>query len=139
MTIDAGRLKHLEIIQQVVTRMANNSFLLKGWSVTLVSAILAIVASKDGLHKMVWVAFLPVLMFWLLDGFFLRQERLYRILWDRVRTGDQETPTDFNMSTEGVAAEVSPWLAVCFSRTLWIFHGVLTAILIIALLITYYG
>ncbi len=59
MAIDDGRLKHLEIVQQVITRMAGNSFFLKGWSVTLLSAILAI-AVKDGLHRMIWIAFLPV-------------------------------------------------------------------------------
>jgi hypothetical protein len=84
MAIDNGRLKHLEIVQQVITRMASNSFLLKGWSVTLLSAILAI-AVKDSLYRMIWIAFLPVLMFWMLDGYFLRQERIYRKLWDHIR------------------------------------------------------
>ena len=99
MAIDAGRLKHLELIQKVITRMANNSFLLKGWSVTILSAILAIAASKDGLRQIVWIGFLPAVMFWLLDGYFLRQERLYRKLWDRIRAGNQEAETDFSMDT----------------------------------------
>jgi hypothetical protein len=32
------KIKHLEMIQAVISRLANNSFLLKGWSITLVSA-----------------------------------------------------------------------------------------------------
>ena len=136
MAIDNGRLKHLEIIQQVITRMANNSFLLKGWSVTLLSAILAIAASKDGLHKVVWVGFLPLLTFWLLDGYFLRQERLFGKVWDRVGgRQNQETPTDFNMSTEAVAQEVDSWPQVCLSRTLIVFHGALTVILVLVLIL----
>jgi hypothetical protein len=83
MPIDNGRLKHLEIVQQAITRMAGNSFFLKGWSVTLLSALLAI-AVKDSLYLMIWIAFVPVSMFWILDGYFLRQERLYRKLWDHV-------------------------------------------------------
>jgi hypothetical protein len=137
MAIDSGRLKHLELIQQVITRMANNSFLLKGWSVTLLSAILAIAASKDGQHKMVWIGFVPMLTFWLLDGFFLRQERLFRKLWDKKRKENQDTATDFDMSTEAVSTEVDPWLKVCFSPTLRIFYGALTLILILALIIIY--
>ncbi len=117
MAIDAGRLKHLEIIQQAVTRMAGNSFLLKGWSVTLLSAILAI-AVKDGMYRMVWIAFLPVLMFWMLDGYFLRQERLYRRLWDHVRAGPQETPTDFSMDARHVVPQVASWFQVSFSKSL---------------------
>ena len=125
MAIDAGRLKHLELIQQAITRMANNSFLLKGWSVTLLAAILAIAASKEGLHKLVWIGFLPLVAFWLLDGYFLRQERLYRKLWDQVRAQAQDQPSDFTMDASAFSAEVPSWLQTCLSETLSIFHGVL--------------
>jgi hypothetical protein len=138
MPIDSGRLKHLEILQQVITRMATNSFLVKGWSVTLLSAIFAIAASKDGLHQIVWVGFLPLVMFWMLDGFFLRQERLYRKLWDRVRAQAQDTPTDFSMDTSAVAAEVQSWLQVSLSQTLGLFHGALAIVLIIVFILVNY-
>jgi hypothetical protein len=131
MAIDAGRLKHLELIQNVITRMANNSFLLKGWSVTILSAILAIAASKDGLHQIVWIGFLPAVMFWLLDGYFLRQERLYRKLWDRIRTGDQEAPTDFTMDTSAVDAAVYSLIRTCLTKTLYLFHGALVIVIIL--------
>jgi hypothetical protein len=138
MPIDSGRLKHLEILQQVITRMATNSFLVKGWSVTLLSAIFAIAASKDGLHQIVWVGFLPLVMFWMLDGFFLRQERLYRKLWEGVCAQAQDTPTDFNMDTSAVAAEVQSWLQVSLSQTLGLFHGALAIVLIIVFILVNY-
>jgi hypothetical protein len=137
MTIDNGRLKHLEIVQQVITRMASNSFFLKGWSVTLLSAILAI-AVKDNLYRMIWIAFLPVSMFWMLDGYFLRQERLYRKLWDHIRAEDQDIATDFSMGTGEVSPQVASWLRVSFSKTLLIFHGTLLVVLVVALIATYY-
>jgi hypothetical protein len=123
MAIDNGRLKHL-IVQQVIMHMANKSFLLKGWSTTLLSAIVAI-AVKDSLYRMIWIAFLPVLMFWMLDGYFLRQERLYRKLWDNIRAEVQDNPTDFCMDTSEVASEIASWLRVSFSETLLVFHGTL--------------
>jgi hypothetical protein len=135
--IDSGRLKHLEIVQQVITRMAGNSFFLKGWSVTLLSAILAI-AVKDSLNRMIWIAFVPVSMFWILDGYFLRQERLYRKLWDHVRAQNQEIATDFSMDTSEIAPQVASWLRVSFSKTLLIFHGTLLVVLVVALIATYY-
>jgi hypothetical protein len=135
--IDVGRLKHLEIIQQVITRMAGNSFLLKGWSVTLLSAILAI-AVKDSLYRMIWIAFLPVLMFWMLDGYFLRQERLYRKLWDCVRIEDQDKPTDFNMDPSEVTPQIASWLRVSFSKTVLVFHGTLLVILTVVMISTDY-
>jgi len=128
--INAGRLKHLEMIQAIITRMAGNSFLVKGWSITLIAAILAI-AVKDKVYAMVWVAFLPTLMFWLLDVFFLRQERLYRKLWDAKRMEPQVAPTDFSLDTTAVATGVSSWVGTAFSHTLIIFHGGLALILVV--------
>lgn len=135
MAIDAGRLKHLELIQKVITRMANNSFLLKGWSVTILSAILAIAASKDGLRQIVWIGFLPAVMFWLLDGYFLRQERLYRKLWDRIRAGNQEGETDFSMDTAVVDLDVDLWVQVCLTKTLGLFHGALVIVIIFLIIL----
>src|SRR5690242_13198261 len=78
------KLKHLEFIQSIVNRMASNSFLLKGWSVTLVAALFAL-AAKDSDKKYIVVAYFPVLVFWILDAYFLSQERQFRKLYDAVR------------------------------------------------------
>lgn len=54
--------KHLALVQGVVNRLAGNSFALKGWSVTLVSALLAL-AAKDADTWLVAIALLPTLTF----------------------------------------------------------------------------
>ena len=77
------KLKHLEFIQNVITRMNTNSFVIKGWSVTLVSALFALAADKANL-TFVLIAYLPVIVFWALDGFFLSQEKQYRELYNEV-------------------------------------------------------
>ena len=41
------KLKHLDFIQGVINRLSTNSFLLKGWSVVLVSALFALTASNS--------------------------------------------------------------------------------------------
>ncbi|MET9773574.1 hypothetical protein ABZ023_04800 [Streptomyces sp. NPDC006367] len=82
--LDEGRIKHLELIQMIVARMGNNSFLIKGWSLTVTGALLAFaVRSND--RAVALVGLLPVLAFWLLDAYFMYRERLYRRLYDRVR------------------------------------------------------
>ena len=43
-----AKLKHLEFIQDVITRMNSNSFLLKGWCVTLMSVLFALSARDTG-------------------------------------------------------------------------------------------
>lgn len=133
--INSGRLKHLEMLQQIITRMASNSFLVKGWSVTLLSAILVMTA-KDKVYAMGWVAVIPVVAFWVIDGFFLRQERLFRKLFDRYRCQPQDIPTDFSMDTSAVANEVGAWGKVMVSKTLLIFHGGLAMVLGIVLLLS---
>jgi len=75
--------KHLEFIQDVITRMNSNSFQMKAWMVTLVSALLGIFAST-GNHKFVLVAFVPTLIFWFLDTYYLWQERKFRGLYNDV-------------------------------------------------------
>ena len=116
-----SKLKHLEFIQNVITRMANNSFLLKGWSLTLVSALLAFFVSNSGRWKFLLIAFLAAFIFWALDAYFLRQERLFRKLYDHVRNL-QPTEIDFSMNTSPHSKEVASWLKVMWSITLWLFH-----------------
>ena len=56
---------HLKMVQDVITRMNRSSFLLKGWCVTLVTAIVAL-AAKQNDTKFILVALLPIIMFWIL-------------------------------------------------------------------------
>ena len=79
-----SKLKHLELIQSVINRMASNSFRLKEWSVVLVSAILFL-AARENSGEAALIGLVPALVFWGLDAYFLRQERLYRTLYDQVR------------------------------------------------------
>lgn len=116
-----NKLKHLEMLQAVISRMAKCSFYLKGWNVVLVSAIFAL-ASGESKSQLVYLAYLPAFVFWLLDGFFLRQERLFRALYDKVRVM-AEDDIDFSMNTAGVNSLVASWLAVTWSITLRLFHG----------------
>jgi len=118
--MSSSKLEHLKMLQAVITRMAGNSFQVKTWCVTLTSALLAL-SAKDA-PKMVFVAYLPVLMFWWLDAFFLRQERLFRELYDHVRTSDQEE-SDFSMKTLGKASQVDSQFKVACSKTLGWFYG----------------
>ncbi|MCP4257250.1 MAG: hypothetical protein GY774_06945 [Planctomycetes bacterium] len=126
-----SREKHLELIQGVINRMAGNSFHLKGWSVVLVSALFALAAS-DAKIAFVYLAFLPAIAFWVLDSYFLWQERMYRKLYDAVRKV-QEDKTDFSMNAYRYKDEVTTWLATCFSTTLLIFHGIIVLAIVIVM------
>ena len=122
---------HLAMIQGVVNRLSHNSFLLKGWSVVLVSAMFAL-SARDSSPVFVFLAYFPAAVFWGLDGYFLRQERLFRALYDHVR-GLPEDSVDFSMNTSIVRSDVASWVAVTLSRTLLAFHGVVVGTILIVM------
>jgi hypothetical protein len=119
------KLKHLEFIQNAINRMASNLFLLKGWTVTLIAAMFAL-AAKESRDLYFFLAYFPTLMFWLLDGYFLSQERRFRSLYNHVTKLD-DSAIDFSMDTQPFK-ETPPrnkWSHALFSSTLLIYYGVL--------------
>jgi hypothetical protein len=127
------KVAHLEMIQGIINRLASNSFQVKGWSVVLVSALFAL-GAKDANSRLVYIAFLPAIVFWPLDGYFLWQERLFRRVYDRARMV-QTDAVDFAMDLKQNDADAPTWLGAVFSKTLLLFHGVVVAAVVIATLI----
>jgi hypothetical protein len=118
------KIKHLEFIQAIVTRMAGNSFQLKSWSVTLVSALLAL-AAKDSNRNIIWIAYLPIIFFWFLDSYYLRQERMYRKLYTYTAHREVCASDDFSLDATGYEGSVPGYWRTMFSVTLRAFYGVL--------------
>jgi hypothetical protein len=119
------RIKHLEFIQAVISRLGTSSFLIKGWVLTIAAAIFAVLANRLDAGIAV-AALVPLVAFWLLDGYFLRQERLFRRLYDDVRKPDS-TVELMSMNTAPYVA-TTPWRAAAFSATLMLFYGALIVI-----------
>jgi hypothetical protein len=116
-----AKLKHLEFIQNIITRMANNSFLLKGWSITVVGALIGL--NKEGGigWQVALLALFLTLMFWILDGFFLSQERHFRGKYDEVRV-KEEKDIDFSMQLEGEKTSSMDWFVSMQSKTLLLYY-----------------
>ncbi len=76
-------MKHLEFVQNVITRMNTNSFQVKGWAITIVSALLALFANSSN-SIYIFVAIVPTLVFWFLDAYYLLQERKFRGLYNDI-------------------------------------------------------
>ena len=127
----ATRIAHLQMIQAIITRMAGNSFRVKGWTVTLVTALF-VLAAVDANGLFVYMAYLPAVMFWALDAYFLRQERLFRKLYDHVREA-KDGMVDFSMNTHPF--NVGTTWSVAWSRTLCLFHGTITTTIIVVMLV----
>jgi hypothetical protein len=122
-----NRIKHLEMIQAVVARLASNSFLIKGWAVTVSGAFLGFAIGNNEWALAV-SGLLPILLFWWLDGYFLRAERMFRGLHEAVRTTHDIEPFYMAATSKSLGlAEKSQarWSSVLFSLTLIGFYGAL--------------
>ncbi len=131
-----NRVAHLGMIQLVIVRMAANSFLLKGWAVTLVAALFAL-ASVGSRQEFAWLALLPSVMFWVLDAYYVRQERLFRKLYDGVRTtalGKLQGDT-FSMDTKPYESKVHSLFATIRTPTLLAFHGAISTAVIVGIIV----
>lgn len=130
--INEGRLKHLEMIQATILKMGNNSFLIKGWNITLVSGILFL--SIQYQNKNLGLLALAVnFMFWHYNAYFLNLEKLFRKLWDKKIKEPQNMPTDFSMDTKQFGSNISFFKDSFRSHSLESFYGI--AIVVIALFV----
>jgi len=106
--------KHLDFIQNTIDRLGRNSFLIKGWSITFIS-LLFILAVNDSSEILLLLSLFPLVCFWVLDAYYLRQERLFRGLYNLTRLGKIEEP--FSMDTTAVR-NVKSWFFTLFSPTI---------------------
>ena len=75
MTAEDKKVKHLEFIQNIITRMNTNSFQIKTWAITIVSATLALYASTKN-DFFILVGLFPAAIFWFLDAYYRSTKRL---------------------------------------------------------------
>lgn len=129
------QVKHLEMVQAVIARLGNDSFVVKGWAVTLATVLfgLSVNAKRPGLAA---VAVVPTLMFWILDTYYLRSERLFRVFYEHVRTGRagathlkmDATSRSYIASLSGKNAEAARWRKTALRPTLiWLYLGLIVA------------
>lgn len=88
------------MIEDVITRMGSNSFLIKGWSMTALGGLITIYFANI---KQPWSYYLLVfgaimcIIFWANDAYFLKLERKYRALYKKVSEQDEDE-IDFSMA-----------------------------------------
>ena len=116
-------IRHLEIIQGVINRLGHDSFLIKGWSTAILAAGVIFIARNEIQNEYFLLLFsIIVIGFWVLDGYFLQQERLFREIYNDIRK--QET-TDFAMNIgKHTNKKNCKHLKSVFSKTLNIFYGI---------------
>ena len=115
------------LICSVIRRFSLGSWMLRGWSVLVVGALLAI--STQRVHaRFAWLSLFIAISFWILDAYLLQQATLFRRLGERVQTlSDEEVLMDSPLDTTSVVEPSDAFGTVFFSTILVIFYGLLTS------------
>jgi len=121
---------HLNILQNVVQRMASNSSASKAWCITLVSAILVIVADKGKSHYAL-ISIIPTILFFVLDTYYLALEKGFRNSYNdfinKLHSEEIKTEDLFDVKPKGKLASLF-WESIK-SFSIWPFY--LTLLLMI--------
>ena len=107
---------HLPMIQTVIVRQAGNSFLVKGWALTLATVVDAYALDQQR-PVAALLGLLPLLLLAAADAYYLRQERLFRDLYDAVRKGNAAEP--YSMDTSVHATGRCAYRRVVLSPSVW--------------------
>lgn len=74
--------KEIDLVQNCITRMGQNSFNIKGWLIALIIAVIALLPENINTKYICLIVCGVSLIFWYLDAFFLKTEKLYRWKYD---------------------------------------------------------
>ena len=132
------KIKHLEFIQDTITRMNQNSFQIKGWMITIVSALLALYANSEN-EIFVLVSIIPTILFWFLDAYYLQQERKFRGIYNDVAGlslgKDVIKIKDFEMPLQNYKSGKYGYINVLFSKTILPLYSTVIAGLVVFFII----
>lgn len=127
-----NKITHLQMIEMVIERMAKNSFTLKGWSVTLVVAVFGF-SIQTTQQKYILIAYVPIIVFWFLDAYYLLIERKYKSLY-KLTLLKSETEIDFDMDINNLStSKKNSYLFSVLSATELMFYAPI--IIVITILI----
>lgn len=118
--------KEIDLIQECIRRMSHNSFMVKGWALTLIAGV-TVISHGDNFNDyilLVCSTIVPFICFWILDAFFLHTERKYRKLYEitleKRRNGDMSYQFELNPKK----VSINCFIRTMFSTTLSLFYGI---------------
>lgn len=101
--LHSDKILHLQMIQNVISRMSTTSAIFKGFAATTVTGLFALSFTSSD----VWMSILPIIpvfCFFIMDAYYFRLEKKYRILYEKIRN-DVKCP-DFSMNAECKRSEI---------------------------------
>ncbi|UKM63883.1 hypothetical protein GSB9_00429 [Flavobacteriaceae bacterium GSB9] len=126
------RIKHLELIHSVIDRLSHKSFLVKGWSITAITALMAFGIDKAD-FKIFIIGYPVSFLFWYLDAHYLWLETAFRLLYDSVL---KKQVNSMSMDISNYKKEIKI-CTIAFRPTIWTIY--LTEIILLSISIIYFS
>ena len=127
--------KEIDLIQGCINRMANNSFLIKGWALGVFAGVTAFTKGENlnNIVLLLCTTVVPFICFWVLDAYFLQIERKYRAMYTERLTKRKNNDSDELFDLNPSKYKVGSILRIMLSKTLTIFYGIpfLTSIIVL--------
>lgn len=130
--------KEIDLLQSCIDRMAKNSFMIKGWFVSIYAVILALLPEKVDVMLLCVVLIVVNILFWYLDGVYLRDEKIFRRIYQWVvearKQNDRELmyQLELNLYKNKIGTMDSVG-KIMFSKSLFIFYAILLAVLLVVM------
>ena len=125
--------QEIERIQAIIERQADNSFKIKGWTITLV---VAVIVFRTGDYQTL-LGYIPLVTFWYLDSYYLKQERKYRKLYAWVRSERLSSDEHFfEMDASRFNSSTAKTSEIMQSRIQLLFYGVIALLLLIVFIVS---
>jgi len=106
--VDNDKIKYLEMIEGIISRLASHSFSIKNWFVISLGGLLLFCLNHSG-NKGLGVAFVVTIAFYLIDAYYLFLERCFRKKYNQALSGECDL---FDLDIRAIKNEISMWSAM---------------------------
>lgn len=133
--------QYLQMLQDIINRMAANSANCKTWAISLFTAMTALIISVQEIRQWVWFICVPIGLFYLLDAYYLGLENDFRNLEDtfikqlRSSADSSSCVYDFNFKNAGGYKKWKNLKKGLMSNATWPMYLALTAISFILIIV----
>ncbi|MUG77241.1 hypothetical protein [Commensalibacter melissae] len=97
--------QHINILQNIITRLANNSVNCKQWCLAITAAVFSILASNKQISNCKYAVF-PIITCWILDAYYLCIERAFRnkyeIFIEKLHSHNLQSTDLYNLKRDNI-------------------------------------
>lgn len=115
---------YLQFLQNNIARMNTNSAQAKGWCIAIVAALLAIFAQTNN-ALFIWICFIPIVLFCILDTLYLQQEHKFVGMYNDFIKDKENKPNVYEMPMTSYAKGVKGFLKALCSWSVGLVYGIL--------------